>query len=57
MKQILKGVAVTAIVLIIVIVINIICNVKGINMDSISNGAVVAACTVLIYRGVTRKEK
>lgn len=57
MKQILKGVAVTAIVLIIIIVINIICNVNGINMDSISNGAVVAACTVLIYRGVTRKEK
>lgn len=57
MKQILKGVAVTAIVIIIFMVISIICNVNGINVDSTSNGAVMAACAVLIYRGVTRKEK
>lgn len=51
MKQILKGVAVTTIVLIIFIVISIICNVNGINSDSISNGAILAACTMLIYQG------
>ena len=57
MKQILKGVAVTTIVLIILIVISIICNVNGINSDSISNGAILAVCTMLIYQGATRKDK
>lgn len=57
MGHFLKGAAATAMVLIIFIVINIICNINGIDLDSISNGPVIAVCAMLIYRGLTKKEK
>lgn len=57
MKNLLKGAAITAAILIVLIVINVICNINGIDLDSISNGPVIAACTMLIYKGLTKNEK
>ncbi len=57
MKSFLKGTAVWAIVMIVLIAINVICNINGINLDSVSNGAVMAVCVMLIYEGWAKKEK
>ena len=57
MKSFLKGTAVWAIVMIVLIAINVICNINGINLNSVSNGAVIAVCAVLIYRASTSNEK
>lgn len=57
MKNFLKGVAVAAIVLIVNLILNIICNKQGINLDSTATGTVSAISALLIYRGLTRKEK
>lgn len=57
MKSFLKGTAVWAIVMIVFIAINVICNINGINLDSVSNGAVMAVCVMLIYEGWAKNEK
>ena len=57
MKQVLKAAAVTAVILIVFIVINVICNMNGINLDSISNGPVIAVCAMFIYQELTKKDK
>ena len=57
MMQFLKGAAATAIVLIVFIGINVICNINGIDLDSISNGPVIAVCAMLIYSGLNKNEK
>ncbi len=57
MKQILKGAAISAIVLIVFIAINVICNINGINLDSISSGPVIAVCAMLIFRESTRNRE
>lgn len=57
MKNFLKGVAVAAIVLIVNLILNIICNKQGINLDSTVTGTVSAVSAMLIYHGLMRKEK
>lgn len=57
MKQFFKGAAITAVILIVFMGINVICNINGINLDSVSSGAVIAVCAVLIYRASTSNEK
>lgn len=57
MKNFFKGAAVTAVILIIFIAINVICNMNGIDLDSISQGPVIAVCAMLIYKGLTKNEK
>lgn len=57
MKHFLKGAAVTAIVLIVLIVINVICNMNDIELNSVSTGTVSAVGAMLIYRGLTKNEK
>lgn len=57
MKNFLKGVATVAVVMIVSLIIHIICNKNGINLDSTVTGTVSAMSALLIYRGLTRKEK
>lgn len=57
MKHFLKGAAVTVIVLVVLIVINVICNMNGIELDSVSTGTVSAVGAMLIYYGLTKNEK
>ena len=56
MKNFLKGAAV-AVVLIVLIVINIICNMNGHELDSVSTGTVASVCAMLLYGGLTKNEK
>lgn len=57
MKHFLKGTAVTVVVMIVLIVINVICNMNGHELDSVSTGVVASVCAMLIYGGLTRNEK
>lgn len=57
MKHFLKAAAVTAVVLIVLLVINIICNMNGIELDSVMTGTVSAVGAMLIYCGLTKNEK
>lgn len=56
MKYFLKGAAVTAIVIIGLMVIHVLCNRNGIQLDPTVTGAVSAVGAMLIYHGLTRKE-
>lgn len=57
MKNFIKGVATVAVVMIVSLIIHIICNKNGINLDSTVTGTVSAISALLIYCGLTRKEK
>ncbi len=56
MKHFLKGAAVTAVVLIILMVINVICNMNGINLDSVPIGVLASICAMSIYQALIRNE-
>ena len=57
MKNFLKGAAVVAAIWIVLVVINVICNMNGHELDSVSSGTVAAVCAMLLDRGLTKKEK
>lgn len=57
MKHFFKGAAVTVAVLIVLMVINVFCNMHGINLDSVSTGTLSAVCAMLLYCGLIRNEK
>ena len=57
MKHFLKGVAVTVVVMIVLIVINVICNMNGHELDSVSTGVVASVTAMLIYSGLIKNEK
>lgn len=57
MKDFLKGAAVAITILIVLIIINMFCNMRGIDLDSTSTGGVTAVCAMLIYRGLIKNEK
>lgn len=57
MKNFLKGAVVTAVVLIIFMIINIICNMNDIDLNSVTSGPVIAVCAMFIYQGLTKNEK
>lgn len=57
MKNLLKGTAVAVIVLIVNLILNMICNKQGINLDSAVTGTVSAVSAMLIYHGLVNKEK
>ncbi len=57
MKCFFKGAAITAAILIVFIAVNMFCNMKGINLDSVSNGAVIAVCAMFIYQSLTKNNK
>ena len=58
MKRFLKGAAAFAISMIVNIIIHVICNMNGVDLnDSIGTTMVTVICTLLIYHGLTRNEK
>ena len=57
MKNLLKGAAITVIVLVVSMVIQIFCNVKGIQIDLTISGPTSAVCAMLVYHGLTKNEK
>ena len=57
MKHFLKGAAVTVVAMIVLIVINMICNVNGHELDPVSTGVVSSVGALLIYEGSIRNEK
>ncbi len=57
MKDFLKGAAVAITILIVLIIINMFCNMRGIDLDLTSTGGVTAVCAMLIYRGLIKNEK
>lgn len=57
MKNLLKGVAITVVVLIVLMVINVFCNMHDINLDPIKTGPISAVCAMFIYNGLTKNDK
>ncbi len=57
MKHFLKGAAVLVIIIIVLMVINVICNMNGIDLDSVSTGTVAVVGAMLIYDGLLKREK
>ena len=57
MKKLLKGATVTVVVMVILIVINVICNMNGHELDSVSTGVAASVGAMLIYDGLTKNKK
>lgn len=57
MKHVLKGAAVMAGVIIVNMIINIICNRNGIDLNSTGMGTMSVLCALFIYDGWIKKEK
>ncbi len=57
MSLILKGVAALVITMIISITINIVCNMNGIELNSIALNTVSTTCVLLIYFILIKNEK
>lgn len=57
MKNFLKGAAVVVAIWIVLVVINVICNMNGHELDSVPTGTMAAVCAMLLDRGLTKKEK
>ncbi len=57
MKNLLKGAVVMAAVMIANLIISIVCNMNGIELNSTVTGTVSAVSAILIYHGLTKNEK
>lgn len=57
MKHLLKGAAVMVGVIIVNMIINIICNMNGVDLNSTVQSTMSAVCAMLIYQGLIRNEK
>lgn len=57
MQNFLKGTAVMVIVMIVLIAVNMACNLNGIDLDAPTTGTVSAVSAMLIYEGLTKKRK
>lgn len=57
MKHLLKGAAVTAVVLIVSMIIHIFCNMHDIHLNQTVTSTVSAVCAMLLYHGLIRNEK
>ena len=57
MRNLLTGVMVTVGVMVVLIVANVFCNMKGIQLDSVVLGSTVSVCAMLIYSGLTKKKR
>lgn len=54
--NLLKGIAVTVAVLVVLIVINVICNTNGVELNSTVTGTTAAICAMFIYEKLTKKK-
>lgn len=57
MRNLLTGVMVTVGVVVVLIAVNVFCNMKGIQVDSVVSGSTVSVCAMLVYSGLTKKKK
>lgn len=57
MKTFLKGVAVTAIILVVLMAVQIFCNTKDIHIDITVAGTAAAISAMLLHSGLTRNDK
>ena len=57
MKHFLRGAAIVAAVTIVLIVVNVICNMNGHELDPVSTGTAASVGAVLIDGGLSKKEK
>ncbi len=57
MKEFLKTAAITAVIVIVLMLINVYGNMHGIDLDSFTNNLVIALCAIIIYRDLTRNKK
>ena len=57
MKHFVKGAAVTAAVLIILMIVSIFCNIQGIELNMTAIGPVTAVCSMFIYNGLIKNEE
>lgn len=57
MKHLLKGAAVMVGVIVVNMIINIVCNINGIDLNSTAQSTMSAICAVLIYNGLIKNEK
>lgn len=57
MRNLLTGVIVAVVVLVALIAINMICNMKGIQLDAVVTGSIASVCAMLVYSGLTKKVK
>ena len=57
MKHFLKGAAVMTVVMIVNMIIHIVCNMHGVDLNSVVTGTVSAASAMLIYHGLIKNEK
>ena len=57
MKRFIKGAVVVVAIWIVLVVINVICNMNGHELDSVPSGTMAAVCAMLLDRGLARNEK
>lgn len=57
MKHVLKGAAVMAGIIIVNMIISIICNKNGVDLNSTGMSTMSALCALFIYEGLIKKEK
>lgn len=57
MNHLLKGVAVMAGVIVVNMLINIVCNMNGIGLNSTAQSTMSAICAMFIYNGLIKNEK
>lgn len=57
MKNLLKGVAVAVVVTLVLLAINVFCNMHDVQLDAVGTGTFAAIGSMLIYEGLTKKEK
>lgn len=57
MKHFFKGAAVVIVVIIISMIVNIVCNMHGIDLNPTVQSTVSAVCAMLIYRRLIINEK
>lgn len=57
MKHFLKGAAVVMAVIIVNMIVNIVCNMHGIDLNATGQSTVSAVCAMLIYRRLIINEK
>lgn len=56
-KHLIKGIAVMVGVIIVNMIINIVCNMNGIDLNSTVAGTMSAVCALLIYNGLIKNEQ
>lgn len=56
MNHFFKGAVVIAAVAIVNIIVNLACNMNGVDLDSTTTGTISAVCAMLIYHGWTKDE-